>query len=145
MEKNTFGDDVKREREAIAVSRILRGQIESGSRSFSFWMAKLHAHYVRVSGLQLVPGTLNVRLSEPFRRTTQFRRLEREEYGGTVSVSLIPCKVFGRAAFILRTDKAEFEDDETCRCLIEIATDVHLRETFGVKDGDWIEVIVSDE
>lgn len=126
------------------MSQLLRGQVETGAGSFSFWMAKLHAHYVRVSGLQLVPGTLNLRLPAPFRRSTQFLRLEREDYGGTVSVSLIPCEVFSRAAFILRTDKAEFEDDDAGHCLIEIATDIHLRESYGLKDGDWVEVIVPE-
>jgi len=35
------------------MTQLLRGQVETGTGSFSYWMAKLHAHYVRVSGLQL--------------------------------------------------------------------------------------------
>ncbi|MES9684022.1 hypothetical protein ABWK22_14065 [Gottfriedia acidiceleris] len=44
--------------------------------------------------------------------------MEKEEYSGTVSVSILPCK-------------------------IEIATDVKLRDKLNLKDGDLVEVVIS--
>ena len=121
--------------------RILRGRVVTGVGNFSFWIAKLHDHYRRKTGLDLFPGTLNLRLDEEWRRPpTGFVRLEKEEYGGTVSVSLIPCTVFGRKAFILRTDRAEFGETDHDRCTLEIATDVKLRDAYALKDGDEVEV-----
>ena len=68
--------------------------------------------------------------------------MEPEEYGGTVSVSIVPCKVFGRAAVILRTDKADREVQS--RRIIEVACEVKLREQYQLQDGDVIEVEVAD-
>jgi riboflavin kinase len=92
--------------------------------------------------MQLFPGTLNLELDEPFDLPRQRARLEAEEYGGTVSVSIVPCKIFGRAAVILRTDKADSEPQS--RKIIEVACEVKLREQHQLQDGDVIEVEVAD-
>jgi len=54
----------------------------------------------------------------------------------------VPCKVFGRAAVILRTDKADSEPQS--RKIIEVACEVKLREQHQLRDGDVIEVEVAD-
>jgi riboflavin kinase, archaea type len=121
----------------------LRGRVVAGTGNFSYWLEKLSDHYQRKTGMKLFPGTLNLRLDEEWRRpATGFVRLEKEEYGGVVSVSIIPCSVFGRKAFILRTDGAEFNETDHDRITLEIATDVKLRDAFGLKDGDVVEVQV---
>jgi riboflavin kinase len=89
--------------------RVLKGKVATGFGNFSFWIEKLQDHYRSKTGMQLFPGTLNIELDEPFDLPPERRRLEAEEYGGTVSVSIAPCKMFNRAAFILRTDKADSE------------------------------------
>lgn len=119
---------------------VLRGRVETGVGDFARWIEKLNDHYHRITGLRLFPGTLNVRLEAPFHRPAKFLRLEKEDYGGTVSVSLIPCRIFGHKAFILRPDKAEFEAPDEEKRLIEVATDVKLRDAHGLMDGDWVEV-----
>ena len=53
-------------------------------------------------------------------------------------MSIIPCRIFGRQAFILRTDGAERDDRKT----LEVAADIGLRLTYGLKDGDVVEVEV---
>lgn len=121
---------------------ILRGRVISGAGNFSYWIEKLSDHYQRKTGLKLFPGTLNILLDEEYRRPRHFLRLEKEEYGGTVSVSIIPCRIFGRPAFILRTDKAEFGGIAGDRHVIEVATDVKLRDEHHLKDGDAVEVEV---
>jgi riboflavin kinase len=71
--------------------QILRGKVTSGQGNFSFWIEKLENHYFRKTGMHLYPGTLNVLLDYPWSLPAGCLRLEKEEYGGTVSVSLVPC------------------------------------------------------
>lgn len=122
--------------------RVLKGKVVTGVGNFSFWIEKLQDHYRNKTGMQLFPGTLNLELDAPLDLPKVRTRLEAEEYGGTVSVSIVPCKVFGRAAVILRTDKADSELES--RKTIEVACDVKLREQHQLRDGDVIEVEVAD-
>ena len=122
--------------------RILRGRVVTGVGNFAFWIEKLQEHYREKTGMRLFPGTLNVELEEPFELPRGRARLEAGEYGGTVSVSIVPCTVFGRAAVILRTDKADGEPE--LRKIIEVACEVKLRERHQLRDGDWVEVEVAD-
>ena len=124
---------------------ILRGVVRSGKGDFSFWLDKLEAHYTRKTGMKLFPGTLNVHLIEQtFPIPQPCLRLEKEEYGGQVSVSMVPCRIFGRAAFILRTDTDTGKLGDPSEAILEIATDVKLREVYGLRDGDIVEVEVAD-
>src|SRR5450631_3287997 len=79
-------------------------------------------------------------LADPYTLPPDVIRLEKEEYGGTVSVSLVPCRIFDRRAFPLRTDANEASHGHHPRTLIEIATDVKLREQYKLKDGDRVVV-----
>ena len=71
-------------------------------------------------------------------------RLEKEEYGGRVSVSILPCKIAGRKAFILRPDTDTRKYGDPPEKILEIATDVNLRHTYKLNDGDLVEVEVSE-
>jgi riboflavin kinase, archaea type len=122
--------------------RVLKGKVVSDVGNFSFWIEKLQDHYRYKTGMQLFSGTLNIQLDEPFDLPQARTRLEAAEYGGTVSVNIVPCKVFGLAAVILRTDKADSEPQS--RKLIEVACEVKLRDQHQLRDGDVIEVEVAD-
>lgn len=122
--------------------RVLRGRVVTGVGNFSFWIEKLQDHYRRKTGLRLFPGTLNIQLDEPFELPRERARLEAHEYGGTVSVSIVPCTILGRRAVILRTDKADSESQS--RTVIEVACEVKLRERHQLRDGDVVEVAVAD-
>lgn len=113
--------------------------------SFSFWIEKLADHYERKTQMRLFPGTLNIELPEPYFLRPTGLRLEGEEYGGTVSVNIVPCSIFGRRAFLLRTDANEQGRGHHPRTIIEIATDVKLRDEFRLQDGDTVEVEVPGE
>ena len=119
---------------------VLRGVVVSGMGNFSFWLEKLESFYTGKTGMRLFPGTLNLRLAEPYSLPVEVIRLEKEEYGGTVSVSMVPCRVFERRAFLLRTDANEAGTGHHPKSIIEIATDVKLRDTYGLCDGDEVEV-----
>lgn len=113
--------------------------------NFGYWIEKLHVHYYNKTGLNLYPGTLNVELDEDYHLPAGSMRLEKEEYGGRVSVSIQSCEVYGRKAFILRTDlNASGKGDHPLN-LIEIATDFGLRDTYGLKDNDVIEITVPED
>jgi riboflavin kinase len=118
----------------------LVGHIESGVGNFGYWIKKLHVHYRHKTGLDLFPGTLNIRLDHPYRIPPNPIRLEATEYGGTVNINLVPCHVFNRPAFILRTDANEQGNGIHPWEVIEIATDIKLRDAFNLKDGDHITV-----
>ncbi len=119
---------------------LLRGRVASGQGNFSFWIETLKEHYFRKTGLHLYPGTLNILLEEDWSVPENCMRLEAAEYGGRVSVNLVPCRVFGRAAFVLRTDLNESGMGPHPKNLIEIATDIRLRDAYELQDGDWVEI-----
>jgi riboflavin kinase, archaea type len=121
---------------------VLKGVVVSGMGNFSYWIEKLESFYSQKTGMRLYPGTLNLRLPEPYSLPADVIHLEKEEYGGTVSVSLLPCTIFGRRAFLLRTDKNESGQGDHPRNIIEIATDVKLRDAYGLKDGYEVEVFL---
>jgi riboflavin kinase, archaea type len=72
--------------------------------NFSYWIEKLHQHYFRKTGMKLFPGTLNVQLDEPFELPKQIIRLEGEEYGGSVSVNIVPCSTRLHICVVARSD-----------------------------------------
>lgn len=124
----------------------LRGIVRSGKGDFSYWLEKLESYYTSKTGIKLFPGTLNVHLiDQVYVIPENPLRLEKEEYGGRVSVSIIPCQIFGRTAFILRTDTDPGKFGDKPEQILEIATDVKLRDTYGLKDGDVVEVEVSGQ
>lgn len=119
----------------------LKGEIKTGKNDFSFWIDKLSNYYQQKTGMKFFPGTLNVHLINcKYYFPPNCIRLEKEEYGGTVSVSMIPCQIFSRNAWILRTDKDTGKHGYLPEQILEIATDVKLRDEYQVKDGDIVEV-----
>lgn len=126
-------------------SLILRGTVVSGIGNFSYWIEKLRDHYLAKTGMILFPGTLNIKLETPYRLPERPMRLEGHEYGGTVSVNLVPCSILGRPAFILRTDANEQGRGDHPRTIVEVATDIKLRDAFHLQDGDVVEIEVFSE
>ena len=119
---------------------LLRGRLVSGRADFGRWIERLNTLYEQKTGMRLYPGTLNVELASEYSLPAEVIRLEAEEYGGRVSVSLVPCRIFEHGAFLLRTDANENGTGHHPRNIIEIATDVRLRDTHHLKDGDWVEI-----
>ncbi|WP_233220151.1 CTP-dependent riboflavin kinase [Pleurocapsa sp. CCALA 161] len=83
----------------------LKGKIRTGKNDFSGWIDRLSFYYREKTGMIFFPGTLNVHLIDSrYYFPSDCIRLEKEEYGGTVAVSMTPCRIFNRDAYILRTD-----------------------------------------
>ncbi len=122
------------------MARVLRGRVVSGVGDFSRWIEMLKAHYLRKTGLDLFPGTLNVELGEEYSVPDGCARLGAEEYGGTVSVYIVPCRVFGERAVILRTEASEHGRGTHAKTIVEVACEVKLRDKYGLRDGDPVEI-----
>src|SRR5262245_29991734 len=120
---------------------VLTGTVESGENNFSYWLAKLEPYYTAKTGIKLFPGTLNVHLDQAYELSSETLCLKREEYGGEVSVNIMPCRIFGRRAFILRPYRDNQEDNYDKR-VVEIAADIKLRDAFHLKDGDVVQIEV---
>lgn len=120
------------------------GKVTSGMGNFSFWIDKLHDHYLSKTGMDLYPGTLNVALEQAYSLPEDIIRLEGHEYGGTVSVSMVPCTIQGLPAFVLRTDLNEEGRGPHPKTIVEIAAHVRLRDALGLKDGDIVAVEIPD-
>jgi riboflavin kinase len=118
----------------------VRGKVVRGAGDFGFWIDRLSDYYERKTGMRFYPGTLNVELSRPYSLPPGVLRLEASEYGGSVSVNIVPCRIFSRPAFLLRTDQNEQGTGRHAKNIIEIATDIGLRDTYHLEDGDWVDV-----
>jgi riboflavin kinase, archaea type len=81
-------------------------------------------------------------LANPYTIAAGCIRLEAHEYGGTVSVSIVLCRVLGRRGFILRTDANNDGTGRHPRTVVEIASDVKLRDDYKLADGDEISIEV---
>lgn len=111
---------------------------------FSYWMDKLSSYYTQKTGINFFPGTLNVHLLDnKYYFPKDCIRLEKEEYGGTISVGMIPCQILDRDAYILRTDSDTGKHGYSPEQILEIATDIKLRDRFNFKNGDILEVEVT--
>lgn len=126
-------------------SLVLRGRVVSGVGSFVYWIGQLQDHYQRKTGMVLYPGTLNLKLDSDYFLPKKVIRFEASEYGGRVSVRIVPCSIQGRKAFLLRTDANENGQGDHPKTIIEIATDVKLRDLFRLQDGDSLEVVIAPE
>jgi riboflavin kinase len=118
----------------------VRGKVVSRRADFGLWIERLGNLYENKTGMRLYPGTLNIELASPYSLPPDVIRLEANEYGGSVSVSIVPCQIFDRQAFLLRTDQNERGTGHHPRNIIEIATDIRLRDAYQLRDGDWVEV-----
>jgi riboflavin kinase len=125
--------------------RVLIGKVVTGVGNFSYWIEKLKEHYLRKTGLDLYPGTLNVQLDEEYHFPPRAMRLEGEEYGGTVSVNIVPCRIFEEEAVILRTDNSERGEGLHPKSLVEVACEVRLRDKYHLKDGDTVRIEVETD
>ena len=119
----------------------LTGEVRTGKNDFNFWMNKLSSYYTEKTGMTFFPGTLNIHLTNgKYYLPQDCLRLEKEEYSGTVSISMVACRILGKNAYILRTDSDTGKHGYSKEQILEIATDVKLRDEFNLKDGDLVEV-----
>jgi CTP-dependent riboflavin kinase len=103
----------------------------------------------RLTALTLVPGTLNVRLPQPFDGLLPWYFTE-EELGGHVWRDHAPHRqgirfgevlIAGRyRGIVFQGDEPEYPPEQ-----VEILSDHHLRATLGLRDGDMLEFTLLTE
>jgi len=94
----------------------------------------------------LLAKTLNVRLSHDYIINPEPElRIDASEHHGQ-ALSLIPCKLNGRKAIIVRADEHNTQNvDEMERLsLFEVMSDVELRATFNLNTGGEVTVDVDE-
>ena len=96
----------------------------------------------RLTALPLVPGTLNVRLPQPFDGLLPWHFTE-DDLGGNVWRDHAPNRTGIRCGEVLIAERycgIVFQGDEPeyPPAQVEILSDHHLRATLGLRDGDML-------
>lgn len=124
----------------------IRGTVRAGKNDASRWLRLFNEAYSRKTGMAIYPGSLNLRLEQPFDwfeavRQPHVVRFNRAEYGGERDILLMPCvlrSLGNRRAWLWSTENAA--RDPADRHVVEIITDVRLRDAYGLNDGDHVDV-----
>ncbi len=125
---------------------VLRGRVQAGMGDASHWLFRFNDAYARKVGMPVFPGSLNLALDREFdwhapALQDRVLRFGREEYGGERDILLIPCvlqSLASRPAFLWSTTTAATAREDPW--VVEVIASVGLRATYGLKDGDWVEV-----
>lgn len=113
---------------------ILKGKVKQGLGNASFWVEKIEGIFYKKTGMKLFYGTLNIELEEPY-ELENYWIIEKGKYGGTQDVYVQECKILGKEAHIVRSEKTAHKSN-----IVEIVSDIKLRENFKLKDNDNINV-----
>ena len=125
-------------------TKILHGTVESGAGNAENWPIVQIRETTGYPNLE--DGTLNLRLDVPhvLRRDYELLRTDRKD-GGSEDLRYERCCLILRdarlAALIARTSTNYWTNN-----VLEIMAEEHLRNTYGLKDGDpvAVEVCVED-
>ena len=128
----------------------LTGRVQSGKGDAARRLLALMDAYTFKIGVPIFPGTLNLKLEEPFdwfapELLEDIVWFERIEHGGERDIVLLPCvltNLQGNGAFLWSTTNAA--RDPALRRMIEIISPLDLRGTYGLVDGDAVEIEVYD-
>lgn len=115
-----------------------RSEVDFGEAKF--WMKKAEIAFYNKTGMNMFHGTLNIELDREYNLNGKIEVLHKEEYGGVQEVYLQECNILGHKSYILRTDKNMTGKGDHPLNIIEIISDINFRKTYGLKDGDKIEV-----
>ena len=109
----------------------------------SYWLQRFHAPYCQKTGMDIFPGSLNLELEASFdwyakRYQSHIEWFGRDEYGGRAR-HLCCCPASCQSsrhepAFLWTTTTAAH--DRPNKNLIEVITDVPLRASYGLVDGE---------
>ena len=125
---------------------VLRGRVCSGKGDAARWLSAFNDAYAHKTGMPVFPGSLNIALDVPFdwsARNLKDRIIlfAGEEFGGERDILLLPCtlpSLGSQRAFLWITTNAVTESAR--QNIVEIIASVGLRDTFGVRDGDLVEI-----
>ena len=117
-----------------------RGKIFSGKGIGSTRVKQNLETYIRASGKNLIPGTLNIQLTEDFEVPIKHIYIPPEQIkpiGKERGITLIQARINGEEVVIMVPDRPIYEKN-----IIEIMASFNIREKYFLKDGDEVEVLV---
>ena len=130
------------------MSELLVGKVQAGLCNASHWLKLFNAAYSKKLGMSVFPGSLNIALDHVFdwfdaRYEAHRIWFDREEYRGERDILLLPCELVSldhRRAFLWTPTTAA--RDRRDPWVVEVVSDVSLRDHFGLRDGDVVEIRV---
>lgn len=131
--------------------RSLRGHVQSGKGDASRWLKLFNQAYSQKIGMPIFPGSLNLALEQPFDWSQpdlqpQLIWFGKEEYGGERDILLLPCvlqNLQGQPAYLWSTTTAASSREDAH--VVEVIASVGLRASFGLADGDLVELLLTQE
>lgn len=117
--------------------RSYRGVVVSGAGRMSRRMDLQGAtlkRYEAETGLLLVPGTLNIKLSAPVDMPRYARTITRRD--GDVYIT--PALVMGIAGFVVRHSRTEGGRGRHTKDVVEVISSAKLRDVLQLADGDSV-------
>ena len=113
---------------------VLKGKVKKGLGDASFWVKKIDDIFYNKTNMRLFYGTLNIELEKPY-ELEPYWIIKKEEYGGSQDVYVQECKILERQAYMVRAEKTAHSSN-----IIEVVSDIKLREKFNIKDEDYIKI-----
>lgn len=119
---------------------VLKGKVVTGLGEGQYYISLdgYRNQFNEKLGFDPYPGTLNIRLTEPFAPSEHEAvniagfKGESRTFGGC---KCYPVRIKGVKAAIIRPDRTSYPPN-----LIEIIAPIKLRQSLGLKDGDEVEV-----
>ena len=120
----------------------LQGIVQEGTGNASFWLKKYADIYQLWTGMEIIPGSLNVLLPDKFDLNNSdiepFKKIySLTPYGGNRDIYLVPCEIYKEDAnriygFAWGTANAAKDPDYK---VLEIISSIKLRDALQLKDG----------
>lgn len=123
---------------------ILEGKIVKGMGKAKIFVNMMSYVFYQITNMNLYPGTLNIKLNEPYDlKPTDI--IKAEEYGGKYNVQVQECTLLEHKAYIVRSEKNLREESDYEKNIIEIISNINFREKYNLKDEDLVKIQISDE
>ena len=113
----------------------LEGKVKSGFGVGAKYIEMMNKAFKEKYGIMLYPGTLNIEVEEPFILESE-ERILKNEYNGNQDVIIKKVKFFNKEVYIVRPELNNKTDGEQPVNVIEIVSDINLRQEYDLKDGD---------
>ena len=115
----------------------LKGKVASGLGTAKIWVSKIEDIFKQKTGMKVYHGTLNIKLEEDYIIEPDWI-IKPEEFGGTQNVLVKKCKINGHEAYIVRAEKNQTGQGDHDLKIIEIISNINLRQTYNLHDQDNI-------
>lgn len=118
----------------------LKGKVKSGFGVGYQYVKMITKIFKERYGITLYPGTLNIELERPVFIESD-EKILKENYNGNQDVIIKKVTVFNKEVYIVRPEFNNRIDGEQPSNIIEIVSDINLREKYNLKDGNVCKII----